>query len=306
MTACQSSSVIVISQNFMTPPSFNYTVGVGGLVNFESTVIGINPGTIINWNFGDLSTGTGSATSHVYSNGGIHIVSYTISSGAGCSASLPVNVTGIPCSAISAFNLIYSGTPQLWLASPVYFGNITGAIWNWGDGNTSNTLFTSHTYSAPGNYNICLSVTVSCANSSSTCSSYNIYKTVNTNELMLTVNVVKQIVIGLQKMDPENNNFILFPNPTNSTFYIKNTSQKNGLGSAEIKIFNLEGREIENLILENGTSTSSTNNVSALRQAQGPSGVENEIKIENLKAGIYFVEIKIENAVYRKKVVVIR
>ncbi len=75
------------------------------------------------------------------------------------------------------------------------------------------------------------------------------------------------------------NEFILYPNPANSIFFIKSTQQKSGT----IKIFNVEGKEIENLILENNKET----------------------KIENLFSGIYFVEIRIEGSVYRKKVVVI-
>ena len=57
-----------------------------------------------------------------------------------------------------------------------------------------------------------------------------------------------------------------------------------------MKIINIEGAAIESLILDASTS----------------SAADKETAIENVKAGIYFVEIKIENAVYRKKVVVLK
>jgi hypothetical protein len=88
--------------------------------------------------------------------------------------------------------------------------------------------------------------------------------------------------------------FGLYPNPSNGNFYIKNTSGK----SATIKIFNVEGRQVS--VVEALETTGS--GASTLREPQGPQYLE----IKNLTAGIYFVEVNIEGVIMRKKVVVIK
>lgn len=72
--------------------------------------------------------------------------------------------------------------------------------------------------------------------------------------------------------------FSLYPNPTSSSFMIKNL----GVNTSEVKIYNGEGKVIEEMKFEK------------------------EIEIKNLNSGFYFVEINVEGAVLRKKVVVIR
>jgi hypothetical protein len=74
--------------------------------------------------------------------------------------------------------------------------------------------------------------------------------------------------------------FVIYPNPTNSVFYIKNLQQKTGA----LKLYNVEGKEIENQYLDSETET----------------------KIEKLNAGLYFIEIRIGTEVLRKKIVVIK
>lgn len=72
--------------------------------------------------------------------------------------------------------------------------------------------------------------------------------------------------------------FSLYPNPTSSSFMIKNL----GVNTSVVKIYNGEGKVIEEMKFEK------------------------EIEIKNLNSGFYFVEINVEGAVVRKKVVVIR
>ncbi|MBK9283311.1 MAG: T9SS type A sorting domain-containing protein [Sphingobacteriaceae bacterium] len=87
---------------------------------------------------------------------------------------------------------------------------------------------------------------------------------------------------------------LIYPNPSNGTFYIKNTSGK----SATIKIFNVEGRQVS--VAEALEATGS--GASTLREPQGPKYLE----IKNLNAGIYFVEVNIDGSIIRKKIVVLK
>ncbi len=259
--------------------NFSYTVNAGGLVNFVSTSTGTNIATTYNWDFGDATSGTGTSAAHTYSNGGIHnVVLNTI--GPNCNIIFPINVNTVPCSANSNYTLVYSGTPQNWYAIPAYYGNVTNVLWSWGDLTYDNTLYPIHTYSAAGMHTICLTVTVSCVNSSSSCSSYSVYRSIELNQAIVTVNVLNKLPIGIKNNESENDMISLYPNPTNSIIIIKNEKQKNGT----VKVFNIEGKEMETLILESNKETT----------------------IENLRAGIYFIEIKIEGVVYRKKVVVMK
>jgi len=263
--------------------SFTHTVAPAGVVNFESTSTGTTGGTTYGWDFGDGTTGTGITTSHTYSNGGVHQVVLNTFSPSCNTNNIPVNVNTIPCIANSNFTMIYSGIPQNWVAIPAYYGNVTNAVWNWGDGSSTNALFPTHTYSAAGLYNICLTVTVSCANSSSTCAGYNIFKTIDLTQAMITVSVLSAYTpppIGIKENSIDNSSFLIYPNPTNSDIHIYNLEQKSGT----VKVFSLEGKEIQNLNLE----------------------ANQETKIENLNEGIYFVEINVDESTIRKKVVVIK
>lgn len=89
------------------------------------------------------------------------------------------------------------------------------------------------------------------------------------------------LVLGVASGIRENfteNEFLIYPNPAQSIVHIKNLSQNQGT----LKVMNIEGKDIETQILQ----------------------PEKEYKIENLKAGLYFVEVRTENGVFRQKVVI--
>lgn len=48
-------------------------------------------------------------------------------------------------------------------------GDIETSLWNFGDGNTANTTSATHTYAAPGNYMICLTITNDCGSQETNC-----------------------------------------------------------------------------------------------------------------------------------------
>ncbi|MCE3229602.1 MAG: cell surface protein, partial [Bacteroidetes bacterium] len=163
-TASTQQTITITTGTCNYNPSFTYTnVGSAGQVNFSSTSTGTSAMTIHKWNFND-GTGFfyGNPISHNFANGGMHnVMLHLKDSTSNCVDSLiqQVNVTSFPCTANSNFTLMFSGTPQLWYAAPAYAGNVLAAQWSWGDGTFSNNLYTSHTYSTAGMYNICLTVT---------------------------------------------------------------------------------------------------------------------------------------------------
>jgi len=114
--------------------------------------------------------------------------------------------------------------------------------------------------------------------------------------------ILMNAATSLNEIDLENE-ILIYPNPTSSSFFIKNTSNKN----FSVKIFDLEGSVLEVELVETGASSpdklsgSATGYIaSALREPQGPQGFE----IKNLVPGIYFIEIRSEKSVLRKKLII--
>jgi PKD repeat protein len=292
--SCITNFYMNLNYNCNPSASFIYSVQPGGVVNFSSTSTGTVPGTSYSWTFGDGGTATGLFPSHTYSNGGPHPVFLYITNSPGCSdtAYVNVNVNSIPCTANSNFTVVYGGQPQYWLASPSYFGNVTNAIWYWGDGTSTNALYPSHTYSAAGWYNICLSVTVSCAQTSSSCANYNIYKLAAPSDLsmaMTTVNVVPFLVQGIKSITPETSEFVLFPNPSNGLLHLFFHTQDLQEGTAEIRIYDLMGSEVFH------TSKGVQSN-----------GMDENLNLETLFPGNYMMEFRVGDLTVYKRITIIR
>lgn len=122
------------------------------------------------WNFGD-----GSPTSnvqnpvHVYSGTGPYSVQLTVTTNIGCTDTKTLSVNTIYAEPQAAFNSV----PEVCVGSLIGFSESSTApsstiaqwVWNFGDGspvvtvNAPNNPNVSHTYAAPGTYNVTLSVT---------------------------------------------------------------------------------------------------------------------------------------------------
>ncbi|MEM0995994.1 MAG: PKD domain-containing protein [Bacteroidota bacterium] len=114
--------------------------------------------TNYSWDFGDGNFGTGAAAVHTYANPGTYNVCLTVNS---------VCRSYTYCQSVTVCpdpNAAYTSTPnQLSVGFQDQSApSVIGWLWNFGDGNTSTAQNPSHTYAAPGNYQVCLTVTDSC------------------------------------------------------------------------------------------------------------------------------------------------
>jgi PKD repeat protein len=229
---------------------FTHTVSTGGLVNFNSNSAGNV--SIYNWDFGDGVYSSGNAVSHNYmTNGAFNAklrIQDTLLPNCKDSAVYSINITGMQCLANANFNLSPSAAPQYWIAVPVYPWNVTAATWDWGDGNFSNQLYTTHTYNFVGNYNICLTTSVSCGASASVCVSSILYNTQNVPGL-LYINV-KQPALTNSVAENETNyfDFMVFPNPNAGRFTIN--AQIDRSEHFEMTIQNLIGETVYQSAIE--------------------------------------------------------
>ncbi len=271
--------------------NYNYNLGSGGSVSFNDASVGTNSNTIYTWDYGDGNNGYGQNPTNIYASAGTYSVTlYTDNQTfVPCLDTMmqTISVTGIPCIANSSFSMIPTATAQVWNAVPLYPWNIVAVDWSWGDNSSSNVLYASHSYSTAGTYSICLSVTVSCGTSSSTCMTPFIFKTANNENMqMVHVNVVaptSTLLTQIKKTEAEMTEWSIYPNPNNGQFELKmkNTSNE----TIKIKVYNLVG----GIVYE--TEIVSDDKIK-------------KINMDGVSNGIYFIKASVTNKEYTKKVVI--
>lgn len=288
-----SQVVVVTSNTCNLNASFTSNQGANGLFNFSSTTTGTTANTVWYWDFGDGFNITGGPNqSHTYTNGGPHSVSMNVyeSNAPSCADSVwtQINVTTVPCVANSNFTLTQN-FPLNWTATPAYPWNVAYAIWSWGDNTTTfaPNVITSHTYSQTALYTICLTVSVTCAGTSSTCATYSINKS-SSAVAMAYVNVVLPTSTNLstdikQQTLVSSNNLLVYPNPSNGKFEVAFI----GLNEerATVKVYDITGALIyeANGTIENGN-------------------LNHTIKLDKPQ-GVYFVKIETKAGTITKKLV---
>jgi len=148
-------------------------------------------------------------------------------------------------------------------------------LWNWGDGNTDNIAFPTHTYSLAGNYGICLTITDSTGCTNTFCDTSYIQKSTNS---IIYVQVIPNTITGIPTNELSNN-FKVYPNPTSGNLTISLTD-------------NIKSIEIINLLGENIYCSLTNNNQT-----------KTEIDLTSIPKGIYFVKVDNGEKVFIEKIV---
>ena len=149
-------------------------------------------------------------------------------------------------------------------------------LWSWGDGNFSTGATPSHTYSAVGNYTLCLNITDNAGCADSFC--YSTYLSrMDLNSTIVTVNVISSAT-GIDQLNIEDALFSLFPNPFSNQLNVK----VNNTEPLEIIIHDMTSRKL--------LQRSFTNFVS--------------LNTETLANGIYLYEVRNKTGVIKKGKVV--
>jgi len=243
-----TSSVITITNNpCNADAAFTYTTGSGGVVSFSNTAAGDTSVARL-WNFGDGSTSTLKNPVHTYAIAGNYNVTlgtFHLFNPSSCNDSsiINVNITGIPCIANSNFSLFPIGPPNshVYNIVPQYPYNFSAVTWDWGDGSTSNTLYTSHTYSAAGSYDICLTVTTSCGSMSASCMSQYLAK--GTPADLVYINTTPpELVTGVEEAPYRTRVVTVFPNPSSDGLLYIHSEPAAGI--LEMRVHNLLGKEV--------------------------------------------------------------
>ena len=147
-------------------------------------------------------------------------------------------------------------------------------LWSWGDGTYDSIAYPTHTYSAAGNYTICLTIHDAVGCTSTYCDSSYLQKTSNS---IITVDVVSQIFTGINEKGLFNQ-IMVYPNPASEEIQVFS----NQLSVNSIEIFNLLGEKIY--------SAPITDNRSPIT-----------INIAAFSKGMYFLEVENKNGFAVKK-----
>lgn len=287
---CMSTFTTVLNVQILTcsvSANFNFSVN-GGTVSFVNTTTGASALANYQWNFDNSNiSNLQNPPPETYLYNGTYTVTLTVNDSSlfWCSSTITktIAVTNAPCYANSSFVMSKDSTqvPSIvWNAIPNYPTNVVSAIWDWGDNSSSSGLYPSHTYSATGMYNICLTVSVSCGNTSTTCINSNIYKNANGESMAMASVHVINLAAGIKKQVPAKNVVTVFPNPNNGTFSIKDL---NGEFDNAVIIDQL-GKVVH--ICEDLANTK-------------------EIQMDTLLSkGVYFIRLNSNNGIITKKIVI--
>jgi PKD repeat protein len=220
------------------------------------------------WDFGDGGTSTSAFPHHVYSGYGFYNVCLTVTT-ANCTNTYcnvilidtTNNPNGTPCSAQFVFTQI---SPYLINAVVLYPGTSYNYSWDFGDGSPLvSQLYTTHSYSNPGTYNVCLTMASAFVGCTSVyCDTLTvdslgniIYKGINTGFSLQTT--TPTVLTGLDN-NVIANTIQLLPNPAHSQITISgNTSEINSY-----VLMNVIGQQIESGSFINQNYTIDVNELS--------------------------------------------
>lgn len=161
---CAATMVKPAYITVFTPPVANFSAtptsycGTPATISFAGSAIGTGPHTY-DWDFGDGGIGVGAFTSHTYTTSGIYTVRLIVTDANGCRDTVlkPGHVS------IGSIVANFNTTPAAGCVNaPIQFNNTSNGgvsfAWDFGDGTTSAVANPTHSYAAPGVYNVKLAI----------------------------------------------------------------------------------------------------------------------------------------------------
>ncbi len=190
--------------------SYSYTSN-DPTFTFTANGTGVPPFTY-SWDFGDGGSGVGQVNTHTYTANGAYTTCVTLTDANGCSSTYcdslgAVGVGGGQNCQAYFYSFIDSINPAtIWVVDQSQGTNLS-YFWDFGDGNTSNQQYPTHTYAQFGSYLLCLTVTDGQC-TSTYCDSIAVYQRSNG----FTLNIIPSGALGVDENTLEMVNNI-YPNP---------------------------------------------------------------------------------------------
>ena len=167
LTASNGAGSNITSKNIIVNPVADFiantTRGDASLtVQFSDASTGIPDNW--SWNFGDGNTSTDQSPTHTYAATGTYTVKLTAKKGDLTSTETKEAFITVVDPADPPTARFRANTTQGYASLAVQFsdqsgGNVTGRLWNFGDGEISTDQSPTHTYATPGTYTVTLTAT---------------------------------------------------------------------------------------------------------------------------------------------------
>lgn len=156
-------------RTYTRPNLINATPGVKALFTHTQPLVCNPPATIsftnassgppvlsYSWDFGDGNTSTALNPVHTYTGSGNFVATLVTTSSAGCTDTLRSNPI-----IVGGYTNSFSVSPNACVNAGILFTNTSSpapvsSSWNFGDGATATGLAATHSYAAPGTYNVWL------------------------------------------------------------------------------------------------------------------------------------------------------
>ncbi len=185
----------------------------------------------------------------------------------------------IPDSLVSALNSVF----VFWDED---LTDVISVVWDFGNGDFSNSVYPIYFYDTVGTYTVCATVTFANGCSTSNCVTFTIDESGNygpggTAMSGFWLNVVGTYPESVSEFTETKKALKLFPNPTNGLVHLQlanlNTSEK-----CTARVFSMDGREVTSIQFNNNSS-----------------GNILEMNLSELKSGYYILVLQNGNEIYR-------
>lgn len=271
-------------------PSFTASDSAGTAYFYNSPA---GTGPVYFWDFGDGSSSSAvGSTTHYYSSPGTYFVCLTVYETGGtydsCQYCSYVTIGSMPASPCDpTFTIVQDSTNSF---NYFVYNNSTSTtgtatyFWDFGDGTSSTLQYPSHTYASSGPYYLCLTITDSSPAFGSCTSTHCDSLAAGHASVPITLNVVN-VATGIEETSIATS-LENYPNPFSGSTTITYSLSKDA--TLELNIVDLLGSKvasIENINKPAGNYTATWN-------------------ADNVSAGMYLLQMKVNDKVSTRKIVV--
>ena len=239
------------------------------------------------WDFGDGATSSLQNPYHVFSHNGTYQVCLTVSSTTDSTCNnTTCQYISMSGSCDASYYITHADSTNLYnyVAYVNYTNGNSTYLWDFGDGTTSTIQYPTHNYAGSGPYKLCLTVTGPNSCTDTYCDS--LYAGRSSGGITFTVIVNPNTTTGIQENKIKDFSLQNYPNPFSKTTTIAYSIKQNA--SVELNVMDLVGQKIA--LIDSGTKTAGS--------------YTSQWNAENIVPGIYLLQLKVNNEVSTKKLII--
>jgi uncharacterized delta-60 repeat protein len=233
----------------------SYTSIDNGNGNYSFTNTSIGNFNQTHWAFGDGTTSTATNPNHTFSANGTYVVVLTVNDSTSSSCMDyyldTIVVTGVvaPLQCAAGF-VMYPEAGGVTVVNSSTGTNLT-YLWDFGDGNTSNAQFPTHTYATTGNYYLCLTVDDGAGCVDMYCDSIGENGVVFNKQTGFTINVIAPpLATQVNEQAALTSGMNIYPNPTGNLLNVVLNEKEH----YQLTIVTIDGKLLESKTIVGNTS----------------------------------------------------